>query len=454
MARPAPTRSRRGPPPSERRASGRPAPRRDGPSAGRPGESRWLFLRPPPRALALSGWALLPLRAFLGITFCFAALQKLANPNFFNAASPSSIQAQLIASNRISPLHFLLGHLQHYAVAIGLLIALSELAIGLGTLLGLWTRLAALGGMILSFTLFLTVSFHSSPYYTGADIVFFFAWMPLVLAGAGGVLSVDGLIASWTRREGGLRPPNVVTLPFSVVQQVCGNYEDDRCTAMKRAPCDVGPCPFLRQAGDGRSPRAKRPDQVDRRSVVLGGAAVAGVGAAGLIVAGMTAGLGRAIGGAPSPTSGASVSLPSGSAASATKGTSGPTTPTTSAPAASGSGTTAPPATSNAPKPKGTEIGPAVDVPVGGAASFTDPASGDPSIVLQLTKGTFVAYDAVCPHAGCTVGYAGGAKLLVCPCHGSEFDPANGDVLNGPAPTGLRHIPIAESANGQLYVDG
>jgi thiosulfate dehydrogenase [quinone] large subunit len=27
-------------------------------------------------------WALVPLRAFLGFTFCFAGLQKLANPGF------------------------------------------------------------------------------------------------------------------------------------------------------------------------------------------------------------------------------------------------------------------------------------------------------------------------------------------------------------------------------------
>ena len=157
---------------------------------------RVYFDAPPPRALALSGWALVPLRAFLGVTFCFAGLQKLANPNFFNANSPTSIQAQLIASIRISPLHELLGHLLRFAVPIGIVIALAELAVGLGTILGLWTRVAAAGGMVLSITLFLTVSFHSSPYYTGADIVFVFAWIPLVLAGSGGVLSLDGVIAA------------------------------------------------------------------------------------------------------------------------------------------------------------------------------------------------------------------------------------------------------------------
>jgi thiosulfate dehydrogenase [quinone] large subunit len=91
-------------------------------------------------------------------------------------------------------------------------------------------------------------------------------------------------------------------------------------------------------------------------------------------------------------------------------------------------------------------------VPVGGAASFKDPGSGDPALVVQPQRGTFLAYDAVCPHAGCTVGYSAAAKLLVCPCHGSEFDVQTGNVLVGPAPTGLSPIAVAEGSDGQLYV--
>ena len=46
---------------------------------------------------------LLPLRAFLRFTFCFAGLQMLANPQFFDAADPASIQAQLAGAARRSP---------------------------------------------------------------------------------------------------------------------------------------------------------------------------------------------------------------------------------------------------------------------------------------------------------------------------------------------------------------
>ena len=69
------------------------------------------------------GRALLPLRAFLGFTFCFAGLQKLANPRFFDAADPASIQSQLAGAARRSPVHALISPLAHIAVPLGFLIA-------------------------------------------------------------------------------------------------------------------------------------------------------------------------------------------------------------------------------------------------------------------------------------------------------------------------------------------
>jgi len=381
---------------------------------------------------------MLPLRAFLGFTFCFAGLQKLANPNFLNAASPSSIQAQLIASIRISPLHPLLAHLLRFAVPIGILIALAELAVGLGTLLGLWTRVAAAGGAVLALTLFLTVSFHSSPYYTGADIVFFFAWIPLIVAGSGGVLSLDSVIASRVAAENQLGPPTLVPVPFEKVQQVCGHYKHDTCSARGGAPCDVYRCPFLT---DERGTIIQRgPDAVDRRVLVVGGSVAAAAAVAGGVAAGAAAGLGRAVGGAKSPGGAGTSALSPGAPVA-----SGSTTSTTAA--APGATTT------TAVQAAGTRIGLASQVPVGGAATFTDPKTGDPGLVLQLTKDQFVAYDAVCPHAGCTVGYSPGARLIVCPCHGSEFEPSTGSVVNPPAPRGLTPIHVAVT-DGEIYADG
>jgi thiosulfate dehydrogenase [quinone] large subunit len=390
----------------------------------------------------LSGWALLPLRAFLGFTFCFAGLQKLANPNFFNSSNPAGIYAQMVASDRISPLHSLLGHLLRFSTPIGVLIALSELAVGMGVLLGLWTRVAAVGGALLSFTLFLTVSFHASPWYTGADIVFFFAWMPVIAAGSGGVLSLDAWIATRARRERHLGSGKPVAVPFALIQRVCGHYESGKCQAMEGSPCDAGPCPYLRDAN--ALDAAAQPGDITRRELVLGGTAAAAVGLAGLVTAGTAAGIGRAVGGAKS----------SAQAVTLRPTKSVPSTPTTTTTTTAGgtAGGTAPATTTT--NPPGTAIGLAKDVALGRSAAFTDPKTRTPSLVIHLQTGRFVAYDAVCPHAGCTVGYLASQDLIACPCHGSEFNPDNGDVVQGPATRGLRTLAIAEGSDGQLYVQG
>ncbi len=344
--------------------------------------------RPPPGVTENVGWVLIPLRLFLGITFLFAGLQKLANPQFFNDASPISIRAQLLGAERTSPIHRVLGELLHVAPAVGLAMAIGEVAVGLGVLIGLWTRIAALGGMAISFGLFLTVSFHSSPYFTGSDIVFFFAWTPLLIAGAGGAPALD--------------------------------------TRLGRLPAP----------GQGMT--------IDRRAVLARGAATGVVALAVLATGGLVAWIGRLAGGAKGPSANQATG-------SISAGPAGPGT-TTTAPAAT-TPTTAGPTTTTAPKPAGHKLGPSADVPVGGAAQFTDPASGDPGLVLQPTAGTFVAFDAICPHAGCTVSFAQSNDIIVCPCHGSEFNARTGAVEVGPATRGLSHIPVT-AVGGNLYADG
>ena len=88
------------------------------------------------------------------------------------------------------------------------------------------------------------------------------------------------------------------------------------------------------------------------------------------------------------------------------------------------------------------------------AVTFTDPASGDPSVVIKLHNGTFVAFDAVCTHAGCTVRYVQRYDALLCPCHGAAFDPnQHGAVLQGPTSVPLTELPIqVDTKNGRVYL--
>jgi thiosulfate dehydrogenase [quinone] large subunit len=319
------------------------------------------------------------------VTFVFAGLQKLANPGFFDAHNPVSIQVQLEEAATSSPVHALVAPLEHHAVVLGVILALGELAVGLGTLLGLWTRIAAAGGLVLSLSLFLTVSFHASPYYTGSDIVFAFAWLPLLVAGSGGVLAVDALV--------GHRDSRIASAPRTT---------DDRT--------------------------------VDRRAFALRAVAAGAVGALGVLLAGLAAGVGRWAGHYKALSDS---SAPTGLS-------SGPTSSTTTAPGGSSPSTT--PA-----HPAGKVVGSAAAVPVQGAATFTDPATGDPAVVVQPNAGTFVAFDAICPHEGCTVQYFTDQQLFICPCHGSRFNGTTGALVKGPATRGLTPIEIAEGPGGELY---
>ena len=374
---------------------------------------------PPPRRFALAEWALVPLRAFLGVTFVFAGLQKLSNPAFFRASSPISIQSQLAGAVRLSPLHSLLHGLEPAATVIGWTIAYSELAIGLGTLLGLKARLAAVGGALLSLSLFLTVSFHASPYYTGADIVFFFAWLPLILSETGTWLSADAWLARGAARLAQVPTTTLVSLPFEQVRTMCGHFVEGGCGARDGAICDPGPCPVL------AVPVVTTPPDVvtyHRRSVVIGATSVAAAAGVAAIVGSTATALGHME---------ADVT-PTGSPG-------GPTTSTTLAQGGTSGGRTL--------------LGAASHVPVGSAAAFTDPATGDPALVIHVSEKEFKAYDAVCPHAGCTVAYAPSAKIIACPCHGSEFEVATGSVIQGPAPHGLAPLKVVEASNGDLYLE-
>jgi nitrite reductase/ring-hydroxylating ferredoxin subunit len=60
--------------------------------------------------------------------------------------------------------------------------------------------------------------------------------------------------------------------------------------------------------------------------------------------------------------------------------------------------------------------------------------------VSRDAKGVLHEMSAVCPHLGCIVDWNSTEKTWDCPCHGSRFD-ASGKVVNGPAITGLEHVP-------------
>ena len=93
----------------------------------------------------------------------------------------------------------------------------------------------------------------------------------------------------------------------------------------------------------------------------------------------------------------------------------------TSAPAAAGAAAT--PANALAATSK---------IPVGSGMIFPEPQV----VVTQPSAGEFKAFSAVCTHMGCIVNQISNGTID-CPCHGSQYSIATGDVVSGPAPRPL-----------------
>ncbi|MEU6009278.1 DoxX family membrane protein [Streptomyces sp. NPDC047453] len=156
----------------------------------------------PSRRDTAGRYALLPLRIFLGVTFIYAGLDKLTSSGFMQDTGPGSIGETMRAVRDSSAIPALVDLALKNPVGFGYGIAFAELAVGLGTLLGLLGRLAALGGVLISLSLWLTVSWATTPYYYGNDLIYLMAWLPLVLAGAS-MLSVDAALRVRRRRRAG-----------------------------------------------------------------------------------------------------------------------------------------------------------------------------------------------------------------------------------------------------------
>jgi thiosulfate dehydrogenase [quinone] large subunit len=295
-----------------------------------------------------------PLRLFLGLTFVYAGLQKIADPGFLDPTAPTYIGAQLQSFTAISPIGFLIEWLAlpvPQLTRIGVIGA--ELAIGTLVLLGVATRWAATAGALINFVFFLTASWAVQPYFLGSDSIYTVAWITLALVGDQGVLTARRIFAP--QPVGGVKT---------------------------QAAADLARRRLLTQ---------------------LGSAGVAVVWVLALLPRTRHVGASEPTGAGPSPASSPSAS----------------------------------PAPVSSPT---------------GSFTFTDPTSGDPAVAVSLAGGSIVAFDSVCTHASCPVSYDSGQRLLVCPCHGAEFDPAHGAaVVAGPAPTPLSPINLQVGSDGGIY---
>ncbi|MFG2173659.1 DoxX family protein [Streptomyces niveus] len=152
------------------------------------------------------GVVLLPLRVFLGLISIYAGMGKLCDPVYFDGGKRGSMVAWLSSLQPWALAEPLRDFALSHPVGAGLSVAFLQVVAGVLTVLGLWQRLAACCGTLLSAALILTVSWRTVPVYDAPDIIFLAAWSPLIIAGAP-VYSVDGRLAGEAWRKLGPRTP-------------------------------------------------------------------------------------------------------------------------------------------------------------------------------------------------------------------------------------------------------
>ncbi|WP_328981937.1 DoxX family protein [Streptomyces mirabilis] len=150
------------------------------------------------------GVVLLPLRVFLGFISIYAGMGKLCDPVYFDGGKRGSMVKWLNTLHPWDVAEPLRQFALQHPVGSGLVIAFLQVIVGVLTVLGLWQRVAAVVGAMLSAALIVTVSWKTVPAYDAPDIIYLAAWSPLIIAGAP-VYSVDGRLASEAWRTLGPR---------------------------------------------------------------------------------------------------------------------------------------------------------------------------------------------------------------------------------------------------------
>jgi len=103
------------------------------------------------------------------------------------------------------------------------------------------------------------------------------------------------------------------------------------------------------------------------------------------------------------------------------------------------------------------EDGTPVQVPV--VADLTDAWNREANqpigaVYLRRVGQSVECFNAICPHAGCFVGYAADRKVFQCPCHTSSFELDGQRILPSPSPRNMDSLAIdkAKLKEGEVWV--
>jgi thiosulfate dehydrogenase [quinone] large subunit len=143
------------------------------------------------RAHSLSAWFVLALRLMMGIAFLNAGVSKLLGPE------PFSAQGYLLYGvSEASPLVGLfawMGSTPWFVEFVNVAVPFGQVAIGLGLIVGLLTRLAAFFGALMMF-LFYFGNWSVEHGLINGDFAYLLVFLAVAAFGAGRILGLDALV--------------------------------------------------------------------------------------------------------------------------------------------------------------------------------------------------------------------------------------------------------------------
>ena len=64
------------------------------------------------------------------------------------------------------------------------------------------------------------------------------------------------------------------------------------------------------------------------------------------------------------------------------------------------------------------------------------------AVYLRREGDKVLCFNAICPHAGCFVGYAAERKVFQCPCHTSSFELDGQRIMPSPSPRNMDELAV------------
>ncbi|MFC4551060.1 MULTISPECIES: DoxX family protein [Halorussus] len=143
------------------------------------------------RAHSLSAWFVLALRLMMGYAFAYSGWAKLTEGGF--SAQGYLVGAAATNGNPLAGMFLWMGQTPWFAEFVNVAVPVGELAIGLGLLVGLMTRLAAFFGALMML-LFYFGNWSVEHGLINGDFAYMLVFLAVAAFGAGRILGLDALV--------------------------------------------------------------------------------------------------------------------------------------------------------------------------------------------------------------------------------------------------------------------